>query len=118
MTCALCAIGAGYAAPVFLAASEALTSVTAITNLALGVGCSFVGGMAGNYIGTSITNLIDGNNIELTAVLQDSVLLGTLNLISGLGGSVAEAFLNPVKYGMSVSTVLGKSEGVISVLIT
>ena len=48
---ALCAIGVGCSVPSFLAASEALPNIMAITNFLIGVECSFVGGMAGNFIG-------------------------------------------------------------------
>ena len=85
VTGVLCAIGAGYAAASFVAASNAVTNLGVVTNLALGVSYSFVGGMTGNYIGSSITNMIDGNNVEPISLLHDSVLLSTLNIISAIG---------------------------------
>lgn len=118
VTGVLCAIGAGYAATSFIAASNAVTSLGVITNLALGVSYSFVGGMTGNYIGASITNMIDGNNIEPISLLHDSVLLGALNIISGIGGCVSESFLNSVTYDLLVSASLGKSIGVFFTLTT
>lgn len=77
----------------------------------LGVGCSFVSGMAANYIGTSIKNILDGSARELSSLLLDSAMFGTLNLIPGIGGSILEGFLNPIKYNLNVSNLLGKSIG-------
>ncbi len=85
---ALCGTGAGIGGSLFIAATETVDLAT-IGLLSAGVGTSFAGGFLGNFIGSSVTSIIDGNTIDYGRLALDSTVMGSLNIIAGFLSSAS-----------------------------
>ena len=109
VTGALCGYGAALGASAISSAVSSKVITYATYKTAEAVAYCFVGGMAGTYIGNSITAMIDSSNLDEN-LLNNSIACGALNIISAIGGSCASS-------GTALGTGLGKTlSGIFSVM--
>lgn len=89
---ALCGLGAGLGGAAFIAASEAV-NFACIAYIAVGVTTSFIGGFAGNLLGTLLTSFIDFGyiNVDLRETAGMSTVMGALNIFAGMGAGMSSA---------------------------
>ncbi len=109
VTGALCGYGAALGASAISSAVSSKVITYAAYKTAEAVAYCFVGGMAGTYIGNSLTAMIDGSSLNEN-LLNNSIACGALNIISAIGGLCASS-------GTALGTGLGKTiSGIFSVM--
>lgn len=101
---AICGAGAGIGGMAFAKATK-FAGALCLKYLSLGALESFVGGFAGNFLGTIYTDWYNSGfksvNLNMPELLVTSTFMGTLNIIAGVGSGAA-----------SIVGELGKTSGI------
>ena len=103
----LCGLGAGLGGSSFLAATDA-TGLVSVGYAALGITEAFSGAFVGNVLGSVYTNLhnnkFENINLDLNALIEKSLVMGMLNVLSIFGSGISSASGKMAKYSLDLAS--------------